>query len=278
MSRVIDENTDEIITEISMSHIFKSWLVLEGESDEKLLTPTIISTKAKSIVANGWDNVVTIVTSCKTFSGKKVIGLIDRDYRDWNNTQVSDECIVLTDYRDIENILFESSAFKKVIVEYGSKSKLPKYPDHRIKFDEIKQEINNASLFIGRLRAFCFINNTGICFNRLDHIKFIDDRTLEIDEKKLVNHLRGHKDNSSNMALFDINQIKSDWIPSTFNNSYFIRNGHDIMDILVIAFKRKWGSHGSSLKRENIESSFRLGIEKQEIENTDFFQQLYLKL
>lgn len=264
----------EIITEIEMSHLYHYWIIFEGDSDERLFLARSFSRQVKSIVAKGRENVCNIIQECESLSGKIVIGLIDRDYRDITNTQPDHKKIVLTDYHDIENILFESSALLKIYTEYGSLQKMPLLEDGRVNFSQIKRDISRSAFLLGKLRAHCFKNGINVCFNRLDHAKFISDRDLSIDFEKLSRHLCGFPENHDISIDLQLTASQKEWIPEEYQSPLLIRHGHDLMAIIAISFRKKWASKGGKFSREDIESFFRISISDQELQSHGFWKNI----
>jgi len=270
----ISQLPGEIITEIAMSHIYPDWIILEGESDERLFLARTFSTQIKAIVAKGWENVCEIVQGCESLAKKRVVGLIDRDYRDITCSQFRHQKIVLTDYRDIENILFESSALLKIYTEYGSFEKMPRLENGRVNISEIKQEISQTAFLLGKLRAYCFKSGVNVCFNKIDHAKFINDRDLSINFEKLSRHLCGFPENHGISIDLQLTASQAEWIPEEYKSPILIRHGHDLMAIIAISFRKKWASRGGQFSRVDIESFFRISISDEELRSFGFWKNI----
>lgn len=268
----------EIITEIEMSNTYSIWLILEGYSDEKLFLSKTFSKEIKAVVAFGWENVTEIIHGCDGMVAKTVIGLIDRDYRDLNNTQPVHNNIIMTDYHDIENILFESKALEKVYCEYGSINKMPKHKSGKINYEEIRKELSDVAYKLGMFRAYCFANGFNISFKLIDHTKFISDRDLSINEKKLITHLAGKQENRESVLRIEWKKTQGNWVPDNLSSPVYIRHGHDLMSVIAISFRRKWGSKGGALTREDVEAYFRIATEEEEIKKYDFWKRIEEKI
>jgi hypothetical protein len=270
----IKQLPSEIITEIEMSKQNKIWLILEGLSDEKIFLARTFSESVKAVVASGWENVITIVTECDKLEDKKVIGLIDRDYRDLKEEQPIHQNIAITDFRDIENILFESSALLKVYSELGAIEKLPKNTFGQIKIGEIKELLSKVAVKLGMYRAYCYANGINVSFEKLDHAKFIDDKNLSLDVRKFINHLVGNPKNKDLVLDIDWETTQSNWMPQSIQSPVYIRHGHDLMSIIAISFKRKYGTRGGSISQKDIEAFFRIAINDEELQKYDFWKQI----
>ena len=269
---------DELITEIDMSHAFKTWLIIEGYSDEKLFISRHLNNEVKTVVAFGWENVTSIVDGCASFPNKKVIGLVDRDYRDLRGGHSVNPNIVCTDYRDIENVLFETNALEKVYAEMGSIKKMPLTSLGKLDINKIRKELSQLAEKIGLFRAYCFAHQHQIIFDKLDHIKFINDKDLSLDVKKFIMHLRGNPDNAGKMNSINWSTTQANWIPQPLAQPEMVRHGHDLMAIIAISLRKKWATKGGAVSREDVEGLFRLASELAELQKFRFWQQLEVLL
>lgn len=265
----MQQTPSEIVTEIVMSAESTPWLAVEGDSDERLLRTRRYLKPLKIVVGYGWEGVVNIVEEYnKTTSKAKLIGIIDRDYRDHLNCQAEHENIVLTDFRDIENMLFNSSALKRVISEYTSNKKIPMNEGGIPNTDEIKRLIYNSSTMLGKFRIYCQANDKFIDFKTIDYAKFICDRTLSIDAPKFIRHLAG-KNPGKFLSIKDWDEAqKLSWDDEKLNKPQFIANGHDVMALLCLSFRKMWGTLGGEMTMDKVEPIFRIGYSDDELEQS----------
>lgn len=265
----MQQTPSEIVTEIVMSTDPTPWLAVEGDSDERLLRTRRYLKPLKIVVGYGWEGVINIVEEYnKTASKAKLIGIIDRDYRDHLNCQASHENIVLTDFRDIENMLFNSSALKRVISEYASKNKIPKDGSDIPNTEEIKRLIYSSSIMLGKFRIYCQVNDKYVDFKKLDYVKFVCDKNLSIDAQKLINHLAG-KNPGKNLSINDWDSAQElSWSDAKLNAPQFIANGHDVMALLCLSFRKMWGSLGGEMTIDKVEPIFRIGYSDDELEQS----------
>ncbi|MCR3960589.1 DUF4435 domain-containing protein [Aeromonas veronii] len=269
----MQQTPSEIVTEITMSKESTPWLAVEGDSDERLLRTRRYPQPLKIVVGYGWEGVIKIIeeySKADTTAAAKVklVGIIDRDYRDHLSCQTSHERIVLTDFRDIENMLFNSSALKRVISEYASNTKIPRDGSGIPKIEEIKSLIYNSSIMLGKFRIYCQINDKYVDFKKLDYVKFVCDRSLSIDAQKFINHLAG-KNPGKNLSISDWNSAqKLSWNDEKLNAPQFIANGHDVMALLCLSLRKMWGSLGGEMTIDKVEPIFRVGYSDDELEQS----------
>jgi len=198
MNNNFHQLADEVVTEIQMSHHKRPWLILEGSTDALFFSTRKLSNSPVSMVAYGWENVQYIIDKIvQEGIEARVLGFIDRDYREDLGIAVDDSHIVVTDFRDLEVSMFESDALDRVTVEFGSKHKLPKRECGGVAPENIRDKIYVVAQKMGRLRYFSLANGLHYPLKNLEYSKFVDERTLEIDESKLVQQINSKSEKKS---------------------------------------------------------------------------------
>lgn len=272
----MQQTKSEIVTEIVMSRDSRPWLAVEGDSDERLLRTRPYRIQLKIVIGYGWEGVYEIISEYEKENSKaKLLGLIDRDYRDHLSCQISNNRMILTDFRDIENMLFNSSALTRVISEYASDKKIPKKNNGEIDIEEIRNRIYSAALKLGKLRIYSQCKNLGINFKTIDHKKFTCDTTLRISEDSLLAHLNGKNPGKKNLLKedWDNSQLLT-WEKDHLNQPQFVANGHDVMALLCIALRKMWGSCSNEITPDRLEGSFRIGYSNDDLKQSDMWRSL----
>jgi hypothetical protein len=248
----------EIVMEITMSKDRISWLIVEGDGDERLFRSRPFPTPIKIAPASGWEGVIYVLTNVVQ-AQVTVVGLIDRDYRDHCACQPSFANLVLSDLRDIEVMLFWSPALQRVIAEKGSPGKLPRQADGSVDLDLIRRTISATCFGLGKLRILCNMQTKPILFCGMTHAKFINDFTLTLDEETLIQHLNGRSKGKAYLSLSDWRAAQQlTWTDSSFNAPEYVCHGHDLMSTLAIALRRLWGTHGGTMDGDDITPLFRI--------------------
>ena len=65
-----------------------------------------------------------------------------------------------------------------------------------------------------------------------------------------------------------------EWIPNEFRLPVYICQGHDLMAIIAISLKKKYGSKNGTFDHETVEKNFRYAIDNEEIKQFDFWKKL----
>lgn len=274
MTDGLDPTCQEIVTEIYLSQM-KKWIIVEGRSDEKLLMKKQFNEAPVIKVVCGWEYIDPIIREAADLPEKTVIGLVDKDYRHLLHEDNFHANIVVTDYRDIENVLFESNALISVLAESGSTTKLPKDSDGNIHVSEIRQRISCEALKLGFYRAYCYLNEIGIDFDNLKYSKFISKEHLGLNVDKLLKHLKDKPKNHTLPVEETWNKSQSNWEKKDcLRIPVDVRHGHDLMEIVAISLQKLYGTQNATMDREEIESSFRMAISDEELQKYEFWKKI----
>lgn len=270
----IEQKAEEIITEISMSSKESPWLVIEGNSDNRFFITKELVNNPRPIIAIGWENVIEVVSKVKEEDiHPKVIGFIDRDYREALGINIEHENIVISDYRDLEISLFESEALKKILVELGSETKMPMCSSGEPDIDMIRNKVYSVAEVLGRLRIYSLKERLNIPIKKIELSKCINSNTVELDHDKVINHINAK--GQSQISSDDLDKAKSNELPHCITDHRYLCCGHDVVSILGIALKKMWGSNnGNSVSRESMERMLRIGYSSHEFSNTNMFKSL----
>lgn len=261
-----------------MSHHKRPWLILEGSTDALFFSTRKLSNSPVTMVAYGWENVRYIIDRVlQEGIDAHVLGFIDRDYREDLGIIINDSHIVVTDYRDLEVSMFESDALDRVTVEFGSQQKLPKRECGSVAQENIRKKIYSVAQKMGRLRYYSLVHGLHYPIKNIEYTKFVDERTLEIDESKLVQQI-----NSKSQTKIDLSTLRQAFdsdIPERLRDEKNISSGHDIMELLGLSLKKLWGTNNSgAISRERLESCFRIGYSDDYFTQTNMFKLLEQKL
>lgn len=265
----------EVVTEIMMSREGRPWLAVEGFSDEILFRSRKFTNLVKIVVGYGWEGVRDIILEhSKVKSDAVVVGLMDRDYRDHHGCQLTIEKIVFTDMRDVENMMFNSSALGRVISEYASIHKIPSNTNGSVDLPRMREKIYSVAVQLGKLRIYCESKNYEISFKDIDHKKFICDRMLSIDTTNLLRHVNGKNVGKRSLVQADWETAQGLSWPGNLGQAEFLANGHDVMAIMSVALRRMWGTQGGGVDADFIEGIFRIGYSDADLECTHMWCEL----
>jgi hypothetical protein len=226
--------------------------------------------------------VVEIVNQVRTENIRSILGVIDRDYREELGIELHTDGIVMTDYRDIEVMMFFSSAFRKIVMEKASQDKLPKFSNGEINYEEIIKSIVDIAVPIGRFRFHCQKEDINAKFSdsnsELDFSKMLDyQKGFNFKSKyAYVEHLKNkYQKENQHLKKNDWDQAQVILLPSRLQNEKFIVSGHDLMEILGMSLRRKWGNKNKNeVTREKLEELFRVSYPDEEFKATLLYKKI----
>lgn len=260
---------EEIITELSMTYSFQMHLILEGDDDRKFFQAALAGKdKVNLICAWGADSVTELVQRIDAIraQGKftPTVGVIDRDYRIALGTLHASPNLLVSDFRDIECMMFGSPTFEAVMSEFGSATKIRALGGSA----SIASLAVGAASEIGKLRFFSQQAGVAASFKTLDIGKLLDRKSLTINPESLVVHLNARQGVGGNpfpagavlAAAAACAGAKCNQGNPYFTHQLLLCRGHDLMEVLAIGFRSLFGSRSAAeSSRENVETLFRLG-------------------
>ena len=143
---------DDITAEVKMiRNAFKGTiLIVEGDQDSLLFEKFIKNDNCRTIPARGKDNALHAIEALEDDNFKGAVSIVDADF--WhilppNNLSSN---ILVTDYHDVEIMIFESEALSQILNEYGSKNKIDKFRNSYK--EDVRQILYNAAFPLSVLR------------------------------------------------------------------------------------------------------------------------------
>ena len=237
-----------IATQIRMLRTDKqysgSFLIAEGDTDARLWKNLVDSTKCRVENASGKDNAIAVLNILEKDNFAGVLAVVDADIDILEKNLPLTPNLLLTDTHDLETMLLKSPALEKVVTEHGSAEKIESFAQ------DIRETLLQSAKIIGYLRCASLKFNYCLKFEGLKFKKFVDDRTLILDESKLIKIV---KDNSEKPGL-DEQEIRAnmDSLKTDTQDMWHVCCGHDMISILSIAFGKALASFSSQTANPNV--------------------------
>ena len=120
--------SDEIVSEFMVSTDNRLFVVVEGPSDIDFFDCFFDEIQIRFSFCGSCDEVIKTVRNAKKFStnSKKIVGIVDLDYRFIFDKLPIDDCIFTTDLHDIESVMFQKGIVKKIMQDILDKNKARK--------------------------------------------------------------------------------------------------------------------------------------------------------
>ena len=267
---------ESIANEIMMDRRFEGvYILLEGVSDNRFFKKFLHQGVARQRVARGFEKALAVIRLLRErqYAGH-FLTILDADFRRIEGEPPAYECVLLTDYHDLEMMLIESSAWQQVLDLYASEQKLNRFQSSQ----PLKDALFSLAINIACLRLVNGRKNLGLRFKAktptqpLDYHKFVnkDDLTLQ-GQRELIKFFL---DLSQKQAL-DIEELAAqiDALSGEKLDPRELCNGHDVIQLLHLALRKAVGSI-QNVSPVDLESDFLLAYDSQDFQKTKLFAAL----
>jgi hypothetical protein len=270
---------ERIANAIMQDRTFKGYYILvEGIKDAKLYRKFVSKQNFRIKESFGCGNLLkAFEILCARGFGQK-IGIIDRDFHDILNTHPQIENIFLTDFHDIEVMIFSTKSYDDVLNIYTIPEKIEKF--EKKKGQTIKEIILELSTRIGKLKLADRKFQLGLVFkpdqpdgNQIKYRDFIDDNLSFLGERKMIESIINYSRNKSeNLKDFETIHKKYTEMEKDIHDPFQLSNGHDISNITFILLKKQLRSTNPMLNNYRcIEDSLILAYDFDYFKTTQLY-------
>uniref|UniRef100_UPI00403ECFE0 DUF4435 domain-containing protein n=1 Tax=Microcoleus sp. TaxID=44472 RepID=UPI00403ECFE0 len=244
-----------------------SFLIAEGDTDARLWKNLVDSTKCRVEIAHNKDNAVQVLNILEKDNFAGVLAVVDADFWILEGVVKCSPNLLLTDTHDLETMLLKSPALEKVLLEHGSEAKINNFAK------DIRQTLLESAKIVGYLRWASLKFNYCLKFEGLAFNKFVDDKTLALNESKLFQTV---KNNSQKPGLDEPeSRANMDSLKTNTQDMWYICCGHDMISILSIALCKALGSCNSKEVEPNVlEKYLRVAYESAHFRETKLYRSI----
>jgi Protein of unknown function (DUF4435) len=229
-----------------------TFLLVEGSSDNVFYQRFIDKIVCQIVVMAGKIRVIGVLDILNKSNFDAVLAIVDADFDRLENSVYEGVNLLYTDTQDLETMLIDSPALDKVIAEFGSEEKIAKLQlDVRISLVE-------AGRSIGYLRWISQCDRLNLTFSDLKFSKFIDDKTLQMNELDLIQEVK-NKSQAFSVKTEYLQQRIADEKNKGFN-PWQVCCGHDLVEILALGLRKAIGT--MSVDVDSLERNLRLAYEE----------------
>jgi hypothetical protein len=250
-----------------------TFLLVEGNTDERVYQHFIAKNRCQIIVAHSKENAINALAILEADNFLGVLAIVDADFLILEEKQPSSQNLLLTDMHDLELMMINSPAFEKVLVELGSTDKIAKL-EERYKKD-LRLLLIECALPIGYLRWVSLREKLSLKFEDLKFERFIDKQKLTVDIMRLIRVVQSHTaDNISQKQQLKDDEIhaRMQQLHSDSHDPRHVCCGHDVVAILSLALRRAIGSNSSKdVEPDHIEMCLRLAYERSYFSQTRLY-------
>ena len=256
---MIHQRAVEIANEIRLtrSQHSGSFLVVEGRDDRLFMRNFTDRAACNIVVAEGKENVCKVIRILDDDNFTRVLSLVDADFDRVESIPSRGPNILMPEYHDLETMLLCSPALDRILIEFGSQTKLETFGE------DVLDGLISRALPLGYLRLYSMRNELGLTFDGLNYSAWIDRASFHVHATRLINEVKNRSqrhDLSSNDLEVAIQEIKE-----ADHDTREICTGTDLIEILSIGLRSKLGSNSTSVvNAEILRRSLRLAYTEQE--------------
>lgn len=248
-----------------------AYLLLEGTSDKVFISALMEEMPCvKYRVTNGWENVFNTISKAEQIDFPYVAGIIDRDYHEVLEDDVNPSLqLFFTDDNDIEMMMVKSRSFEKFLIVCGSCDKLKDIPDKLGKILE-------AAFPLGVMRYLSLKHAYNLCFDGIEHKKFIQKQDLSVDKENMLRILI-ERTRAQGIQVTESASHMMDELNSIIAELPAIKycNGHDVLNIICVAMTKLFATCDANTYNQcNVFNYLLMGYTKEEFQTTQLFNSI----
>jgi len=239
----------------------KVWIIVEGETDQKLFSKLIDGPHVKfEFDPNGWGKIPLLKTVSELLKEtNRILGIRDADFLHLEGKKESAENIFLTDFHDSEMMIISCDrAFRAVVAEYASEEK---------NASAFRKKLLKSITFIGGLRWINDAEDLELNFRRLGFGDLYDGQTVVLDEEKCLNKVLARSPNKKREISEEDVRTKIKNVSDLLN----LCNGHDFQK--AFAFCANCNSP-RKVRDVEIGRALRVAYRFEDFQKSDLYEQL----
>lgn len=246
---MIHQYATEIATEIRLtrSQHSGSFLVVEGRDDRLFMEGFTCSVACRIMVVQGKQNVCEVIRILDESNFDGVLGLVDADFDRVASIPSRGPNILMPEYHDLETMLLCSPALDRILIEFGSQTKLETFGE------DVLDGLISRALPLGYLRLYSMRNELGLTFDGLNYSAWIDRASFHVHATRLINEVKNRSQRQNLPA--DTLETAIQQLENAGYHPREVCNGTDLIEILSIGLLSVLGTNatrtvsGNALRR-----------------------------
>jgi hypothetical protein len=260
-----------------------TFLLVEGRSDETFYKNFVDQNTCRLRVTGGKQRAIDILQildneaapNGSTFAG--VLAIVDADFDRLESSPHQSPNLLRTDTHDLETMILQSPALDKLLAIFASDDKLKEFGR------DVRTALLEAGISIGYFLWLSRSENLNLTFDGIKFKEFIDDKTLQINELKLINEVKNKSQPAAKSALSDPSAVQKRIAAKKKDdhNPWQVCRGHDLVEILSIGLRKALGSNNatdvearSDERKSTLENQLMLAYDAAYFLKTQLYQEI----
>jgi hypothetical protein len=258
-------------------------LLVEGRSDETFYKNFVDRSTCRLRVTGGKQRAIDILqildneTTLNSSRFAGVLAIVDADFDRLDSLPHQSPNLLRTDTHDLETMILQSPALDKLLAIFASDDKLKEFRR------DVRTALLEAGMSIGYFLWLSKSENLNLTFDGIKFKEFIDDKTLQINELKLINEVKNKSQPAVKSALSDPSEIQKRIAAKKKDDHdpWQVCRGHDLVEILSIGLRKALGSNKaidvearSDERKNTLENQLVLAYEAAYFLKTHLYQEI----
>ena len=241
-----------------------TFLLTEGWSDSHFFKQLVDVSACNVTTCIGRESVLAVISILEEDRFSGVLGVVDADFSMFTGEEIDSCNVCVTDENDIECMIVASSAWDKVLLEYGSTSKIKEIEASHER--SVKALILEQVALIGSIRISAKVNDWPLHFSGMKY-RFRSNTALWVEQERVVEHVIGRSNLSFKLTVAEVLTEARLHIESTADDLRLC-SGHDICRVMARALKKWAGTYNGFEADKSLKDLGR--VLRVSYERTDF--------
>lgn len=206
-------------------------------------------------------NVVDSIRALDAAGGRGVLGVVDTDYDTLLGLELASTNLVATDAHDLECLLCRAKALDRLLVEYGSATKIATFETSA--GHDVRTGLLKRALPFGRLRWL--VAREELSFE-IQVRPYVNERAWTVDEHRLLEDAQNQVGSTTALAELIARTPAAD--------PWYVVHGKDIIEILRIGLRRVLGHLPVGVGPTELARSLRLAMADKDLAATGMWQDM----
>ena len=257
------------------------YLYVEGISDEAFWKKFINTEVVKICVCHGCELVIQTIELHQKEQSKKYLGVIDRDFREFLGTMPNNGDIVVADSHDIEMMMYNSDAYRNMILSIDVNKKIEEY--ERVN-GTILEYVLGLTNKIGYIKLASKKHGDVLEFKREKDYELIVPKyegmidvngNYDSDQRlaRIINAFSSQNRTLAKIEDADIVKMMHEEMENPVDDM-ILSNGHDVSYLMPHVLRKKCRLRKTELNKSFIDSILMAAYSREMFHKTNLYQSM----